>query len=139
MLTRMDEQQRAQERRARLEARNARRRAQGRRTWEIDEAWPVAPALTVSEAETIILPPGTGLPPRQPADGAAARKNVARNTAIFGLATALSRVLGLARESVAGYYFGVRGPINAFTVAFQIPNLSASAGSRRSSSSSPRG
>jgi putative peptidoglycan lipid II flippase len=123
MLTRMDEQQRAQERRARLEARNARRRAQGRRTWEIDEAWPVAPALTVSEAETIILPPGAGLPPRQPADGAAERKNVARNTAIFGLATALSRVLGLARESVAGYYFGVRGPINAFTVAFQIPNL----------------
>ena len=35
----------------------------------------------------------------------------------------LSRVLGLVREVVAAYYFGARGPINAFTVAFQIPNL----------------
>jgi len=32
-------------------------------------------------------------------------------------------VLGLFREVVAANYFGARGPINAFTVAFQIPNL----------------
>jgi putative peptidoglycan lipid II flippase len=32
-------------------------------------------------------------------------------------------VLGLVREMVAAYYFGVNGAINAFTVAFQIPNL----------------
>ena len=42
---------------------------------------------------------------------------------MFSVATAISRVLGLIREMVAGYYFGSRGPINAFTVAFQIPNL----------------
>src|SRR4051812_32022512 len=42
---------------------------------------------------------------------------------IFGVATGFSRVLGLVREMVAGYYFGVAGPINNFTVAFQIPNL----------------
>jgi putative peptidoglycan lipid II flippase len=42
---------------------------------------------------------------------------------MFSVATGLSRVLGLIREIVAGYYFGSRGPINAFTVAFQIPNL----------------
>ena len=42
---------------------------------------------------------------------------------MFSVATGLSRVLGLIREMVAGYYFGARGPINAFTVAFQIPNL----------------
>ena len=121
MLTRMDEQQRARERRARLEERNARRRAQGRRAWDIDEAWPVAPTLTVSEAETVILPPGAGLPPRRP-EGPA-RKSVARNTAIFGIATGLSRVMGLVREMVASYYFGAAGRINAFTVAFQVPNL----------------
>ena len=44
-------------------------------------------------------------------------------TAIFSIATGISRVLGLLREVVASYYFGVRGPINAFTVAFQIPNM----------------
>ena len=35
----------------------------------------------------------------------------------------LSRVLGLVREVVASYYFGAAGKINAFTVAFQFPNL----------------
>src|SRR5204862_3635850 len=44
-------------------------------------------------------------------------------TAIFSLATGLSRILGLVREIVAAYYFGARGRINAFTVAFQVPNL----------------
>jgi putative peptidoglycan lipid II flippase len=50
-------------------------------------------------------------------------KRLAWSTAIFALATALSRVLGLAREIVAAYYFGISGKINAFTVAFQVPNL----------------
>ncbi|MEX2210488.1 MAG: murein biosynthesis integral membrane protein MurJ [Gaiellaceae bacterium] len=46
------------------------------------------------------------------------------STAIFAAATGLSRVLGLVREIVARAYFGVEGAgINAFTVAFQIPNL----------------
>jgi putative peptidoglycan lipid II flippase len=48
---------------------------------------------------------------------------VARNTAIFSLATGLSRVLGLAREIVAASFFGTKGPASAFTIAFQIPNL----------------
>ena len=48
---------------------------------------------------------------------------MARSTAVFSLATGLSRVLGLVREMVSAYYFGVTGLINAFTVAFQIPNL----------------
>ncbi len=50
-------------------------------------------------------------------------RQLAWSTAIFSLATGLSRVLGLLRESVASYYFGATGRINAFTVAFQIPNL----------------
>ena len=48
---------------------------------------------------------------------------MARNTAIFSFGTGISRVAGLAREIVAAYYFGAAGRINAFTVAFQIPNL----------------
>ena len=51
------------------------------------------------------------------------RRRLARSTAIFALATGLSRVLGLVREMVAAYYFGAGGKINAFTVAFQVPNL----------------
>ncbi|HEY6029610.1 MAG TPA: lipid II flippase MurJ [Gaiellaceae bacterium] len=54
---------------------------------------------------------------------AAHRRRLAWSTAIFALATGLSRVLGLLREIVAKNYFGVSGPINAFTVAFQVPNL----------------
>jgi putative peptidoglycan lipid II flippase len=51
------------------------------------------------------------------------RRRLAWSTAIFAAATGLSRVLGLFREIVARRYFGVEGPINAFTVAFQVPNL----------------
>jgi putative peptidoglycan lipid II flippase len=51
------------------------------------------------------------------------RPRLAWSTAIFSAATGLSRVLGLVREIVAANYFGARGSINAFTVAFQIPNL----------------
>ncbi len=64
--------------------------------------------------------------PPLPEAGGEARargRRLARSTAIFSAATGLSRVLGLVREMVAAYYFGVTGRINAFTVAFQIPNL----------------
>ena len=48
---------------------------------------------------------------------------LARSTAFFSIATAASRVAGLAREIVAASYFGIKGPMSAFTVAFQVPNL----------------
>jgi len=48
---------------------------------------------------------------------------IARSTAFFSAATAASRVAGLAREIVAAGYFGVKGPVSAFTIAFQVPNL----------------
>jgi putative peptidoglycan lipid II flippase len=51
------------------------------------------------------------------------QRRLARSTAIFSAATGVSRVLGLFREVVSAYYFGVTGAINAFTVAIQIPNL----------------
>jgi putative peptidoglycan lipid II flippase len=50
-------------------------------------------------------------------------RRLARSTAIFSLATGISRILGLVREIVASYYFGAAGKINAFTIAFQVPNL----------------
>jgi putative peptidoglycan lipid II flippase len=48
---------------------------------------------------------------------------IARNTAIFSVATGLSRIAGLAREIVASSYFATSGAFSAFTLAFQIPNL----------------
>ena len=50
-------------------------------------------------------------------------RRIARSTAVFSAATAVSRVLGLVREMVSSYFFGVTGLINAFTVAFAIPNF----------------
>src|SRR5436305_6350820 len=57
-----------------------------------------------------------------PESPAARGRRLAWSTAVFSFATGLSRVLGLIRESVARYYFGTVGAINAFEVAFLIPN-----------------
>ena len=51
------------------------------------------------------------------------RGRIARNTAIFSIATGLSRIAGLVREIVASSYFATSGAFSAFTIAFQIPNL----------------
>jgi putative peptidoglycan lipid II flippase len=50
---------------------------------------------------------------------------VARNTAIFSVATAASRVVGLVREIVAAALYGTTPFASGFTLAFQIPNLVA--------------
>ena len=55
----------------------------------------------------------------------ASGERVARNTAIFSILTAFSRVAGLGREVVAASYFGTSGPASAFTIAFLVPNLIA--------------
>jgi putative peptidoglycan lipid II flippase len=49
-------------------------------------------------------------------------RRLAWSTVIFAGATGVSRILGLGREIVAKNYFGVRGSINAFEIAFLIPN-----------------
>jgi len=62
--------------------------------------------------------PGATEPPVSPRRG-----RLARSTAFFSVATAASRVAGLVREIVAAGYFGISGPMSAFTIAFQVPNL----------------
>lgn len=59
---------------------------------------------------------------RDPAPGKRPGR-IARSTAFFSIATAASRVAGLAREVVAAGYYGISGPMSAFTIAFQVPNL----------------
>jgi putative peptidoglycan lipid II flippase len=53
----------------------------------------------------------------------AQKGRLGRSTAFFSIATAASRVAGLGREIVAAGYYGVSGPMSAFTIAFQVPNL----------------
>ena len=105
-----------------------RRRREGGRATYFDEAGTSFAGAGLSEPSTEVLRPEQlrsepvedeavgegGLPPR---------RRLAVSTAIFAAATGLSRVLGLVREVVASYYFGASGKINAFTVAFQLPNL----------------
>ena len=56
-------------------------------------------------------------------EGDAESGRLGRSTAFFSIATGFSRVAGLIREIVAASYFGVTGPMSAFTIAFQLPNL----------------
>lgn len=46
-----------------------------------------------------------------------------RSSAIVGIMTMLSRVLGLVRDVVVANYFGASGSADAFFVAFKIPNF----------------
>jgi len=51
------------------------------------------------------------------------RRRIALNTAIFAIATALSRVAGLGREVAQAAYFATSPAASAFTLASQVPNL----------------
>jgi putative peptidoglycan lipid II flippase len=75
------------------------------------------------EAGAEARPQEAAAPDERAAPGGPGRR-LAVSTAVFAAATGLSRILGLVREIVARRYFGVDGAgINAFTAAFQIPNL----------------
>jgi putative peptidoglycan lipid II flippase len=50
--------------------------------------------------------------------------SIFETSALCSLSTwAASRIAGLVREIVAAGYYGVSGPMSAFTIAFQVPNL----------------
>ncbi|MDB4349584.1 murein biosynthesis integral membrane protein MurJ [Omnitrophica bacterium] len=50
-------------------------------------------------------------------------RSLLKSTGIISLATAISRVLGFVRDILIASFFGTGGPIQAFIVAFKIPNL----------------
>jgi putative peptidoglycan lipid II flippase len=52
-----------------------------------------------------------------------ASPTLARSAGLIGAATMSSRVLGLVREQVMAYLFGAGNAVDAFNVAFRIPNL----------------
>jgi putative peptidoglycan lipid II flippase len=51
------------------------------------------------------------------------RPRLARSAGLVGLATMTSRILGLVRDQVLAFYFGAGDAMDAFLVAFRIPNL----------------
>jgi len=104
--------------------RDRRRREQGGQGYfdraESLDRWPLLADMSEQPTMALRVPP-----PRRDEAGAAEaqRPRLAISGAIFAVATGLSRVFGLVREVIAAYYFGAAGKINAFTVAFQVPNL----------------
>jgi putative peptidoglycan lipid II flippase len=58
----------------------------------------------------------------KPQPEAEASRGLARSGVVFAAATGLSRIIGLLREIVAAALFGIKGPINAFEIAFLVPN-----------------
>jgi putative peptidoglycan lipid II flippase len=62
------------------------------------------------------MPGGTSSPP-------AASPQLAKSAGIIGAATMGSRVLGLVRDQVLAYLFGAGDQMDAYNIAFRIPNL----------------
>lgn len=54
---------------------------------------------------------------------ASSSTRLARSAGVVGAATMTSRVLGLVREQVMAYWFGASDAMDAFNVAFRVPNL----------------
>ena len=52
-----------------------------------------------------------------------AARRLARSAGVIGIATMTSRVLGLVRDQVMAYLFGAGNAVDAYNVAFRIPNL----------------
>jgi putative peptidoglycan lipid II flippase len=80
-------------------------------------------AVSMDTSTFMAIPAPTPRTPFVPPEFDERRGRLGRSTAFFSIATAFSRVAGLVREIVAASYFGITGPMSAFTLAFQIPNL----------------
>ena len=51
------------------------------------------------------------------------RGGMVRSAGVIGIATGASRILGLVRDQVLAYFFGAGDAMDAFNVAFRVPNL----------------
>ena len=59
--------------------------------------------------------------PSSPSQPSATR--LAQSAGVVGVATMTSRILGLVREQVLAYWFGASDAMDAYRVAFRVPNL----------------
>jgi putative peptidoglycan lipid II flippase len=51
------------------------------------------------------------------------RQSLLRSTSLVSLMTFMSRMMGFVRDMVIANYFGAGAGMDAFTVAFKIPNF----------------
>jgi putative peptidoglycan lipid II flippase len=126
MLPSVDEAER--ERHERRLERDRRRREHGKTGYFEDDpaagGWPVAQD-PVDPPTAVIRRRDLELPVEEPPiDGELpeAQRGLARSGVIFAVATGLSRIVGLIREIVQAAVFGIAGPVNAFEIAFVVPN-----------------
>jgi len=104
----VEDSEAARERQERLEARNARRRAKGKPTWDFEEFPPgygrgaaiASPQMADPDQPTMVV---TQAQLRRAEAEEPERRRLAVSSAIFGISTGLSRVLGLVREVIASY------------------------------------
>ena len=61
--------------------------------------------------------------PESPRGSSPSTTRLAKSAGIVGAATLTSRLLGLARDQVLAYLFGAGNAMDAFNVAYRIPNL----------------
>ena len=61
--------------------------------------------------------------PEPPDGGSASATRLAKSAGIIGTATLSSRLLGLVRDQVLAYLFGAGNAMDAFNVAYRVPNL----------------
>ena len=93
------------------------------RTGEAEQIERRHEAVSMDTSTFMAIPAPTPTTPFVPPDFDVRQGRLGRSTAFFSIATAFSRVAGLVREIVAASYFGISGPMSAFTIAFQVPNL----------------
>ena len=78
--------------------------------------------MSASESTPGASEPGpTSGPVEHPSATSSSR--LARSAGVVGAATMTSRLLGLVREQVLAYWFGASDSMDAFLVAFRVPNL----------------
>ena len=69
-------------------------------------------------------PAATAAAPTEPdTDFHASSVRLTRSAAVIGVATTISRVFGLVRDQALAYFFGASNAMDAFYVAYRIPNL----------------
>ncbi|MDP9228163.1 MAG: murein biosynthesis integral membrane protein MurJ [Actinomycetota bacterium] len=84
---------------------------------------PEVAAISMDTETFMAIPAPSPRTPFEPPDFDEREGRLGISTAFFSIATAASRIAGLVREIVAASYFGITGPMSAFTIAFQVPNL----------------
>jgi len=113
--------ERERERRERQLERDRRRREQGRKAYFAAKE----PVSGPSPSNAIIGRRDLELPVEEPpieGELPETQRGLARSGVIFAIATGLSRIVGLVREIVQAAVFGISGAVNAFEIAFLIPN-----------------